>query len=214
MRFLTSRVRREGNRLFAQATGSRSWPFDVLLPPLEIELLPESETRFFERLSSMPVTFSRNAQDRITGLTVQYQGRAVSYEKVSNDAPRAPVPLEPRVAVRLEPKSLDGIIGSYEFAPCPAFPAGAKMTIYREGDQLVGQARGRNMIQGAFEIYPESETNFFLKLNGAQLTLIRNDRGQVVAVIHHSYEARFPDSEGKKVFDPKYLQQLILPDEK
>ena len=57
-------IRREGDRIFAQATGSRSWPVDVLLPPIAGELLPESETRFFERLSGMPMTFSRDAGAR------------------------------------------------------------------------------------------------------------------------------------------------------
>jgi hypothetical protein len=47
------------------------------------------------------------------------------------------------------------------------------------------------------EIYPQSETNFFLKINGAQLTFIKNDKGEVTSVIHHA--ARVPDSEGKKV---------------
>jgi len=37
-------IRREGDRLFAQATGPKSWPVDPLLPPGSGELLPESET--------------------------------------------------------------------------------------------------------------------------------------------------------------------------
>ena len=72
-----------------------------------------------------------------------------------------------------------------------------KLTIWREGDQLVGQAWGKNVLQGAFDIYPESETNFFLKIDGAQLTFIKNDKGEVTAVIHH-YPG-FPDIEGKKL---------------
>jgi hypothetical protein len=49
----------------------------------------------------------------------------------------------------------------------------------------------------AFDIYPESETNFFLKFDGAQLTFIKNDKGEVTAVIHHM-DGR-PDLEGKKL---------------
>jgi hypothetical protein len=62
---------------------------------------------------------------------------------------------------------------------------------------LVWQAWGENATRGAIDIYPESETNFFIKLNGAQLTFIKNDKGEVTSVIHHA--ARVPDSEGKKV---------------
>ena len=61
-------IRREGDRLFAQATGSNSWPVNVLLPPGTGELLPESETHFFERLSGMPMTFSRDARGKVTAL--------------------------------------------------------------------------------------------------------------------------------------------------
>ena len=50
-------IRCEDDRLFAQATGSNSWPVDAFLPPIAGELLPESETHFFERLSGTPIIF-------------------------------------------------------------------------------------------------------------------------------------------------------------
>ena len=45
-------IRREGNQLFAQATGKKTWPVDGLVPPIAGELLPESESSFFERLGA------------------------------------------------------------------------------------------------------------------------------------------------------------------
>jgi CubicO group peptidase (beta-lactamase class C family) len=190
-------IRREGDRLFAQAIGSRSWPVDVFLPPVAGELLPESETRFFERLSSTPMTFSRDARGKVTGLTAHYRGDAFSYEKISDQPPKAPEPVKPRVAIKLDPKLLDACVGHYEFAPDTVLPSGAKLTISREGDQLVWQAWGENATRGAIDIFPESETNFFFKHNDAQLTFIKNDNGEVTAVIHH--EAGLPDIEGKKL---------------
>ena len=84
-------IRCEGDRLFAQPTGSdlcaiedwpnaQAWgqhlhPIDVLFPPVPVELLPESETRFFERLSGVPMTFSRDAQGKVTGLALHYHGQ-------------------------------------------------------------------------------------------------------------------------------------------
>ena len=64
---------------------------------------------------------------------------------------------------------------------------------------MIWQAWGENATRGAIDIYPESETNFFIKLNGAQLTFIKNDKGKVTAVIHHL--AGLPDCKGKKVKD-------------
>jgi hypothetical protein len=190
-------IRRAGDRLFAQATGPSSWPVNVLLPPVAGELLPQSDTRFFERLSGKPVTFSRDARGKVTGLTVDHEDKAFTYEKISDQPPKAPEPLKPRIAVKLDPKLLDACVGQYEFAPGKVIPEGAKVTIWREGNQLIWRARGKNATQGDIDLFPESETNFFLKIDGAQLTFLKNDQGDVTTVIHHL--AGIPDHEGKKV---------------
>ena len=53
-------------------------------------------------------------------------------------------PPKPRVAIKLDTKLLDVCVGHYEFAPNAVFPpTGMKLTIWREGDQLVGQAWAR-----------------------------------------------------------------------
>ncbi len=193
-------IRCEGDRLFAQATGSNSWPVDAFLPPIAGELLPESETHFFERLNGTPITFSRDAQGKVTGLTASYRGKAFSYEKISDQPPKVPETIKPRVAIKLNTKLLDACVGHYEFAPnAVCIPDGMKVTIQREGDQLIWQAWGKGATRGAIDIYPESETNFFLKINpyDTQLTFIKNDQGEVTAVIHH--EAGLPDVVGKKL---------------
>jgi CubicO group peptidase (beta-lactamase class C family) len=193
-------IRREGDRLFAQATGSSSWPVNVILPPGAGELSPESETRFLERLSGMPLTFSRDDRGKVTGLTVHDQDKAFSYEKISDQPPEALDALDspkPHISIKLDPKLLDACVGKYEFATNTVFPAGMKLTIRRERGRLVGQYWGKNVPPGAFDIYPELETNFFIKFNGAQLTFLKNDQGEVTAVIHRI--AGLPASEGKKL---------------
>jgi CubicO group peptidase (beta-lactamase class C family) len=207
-------LRREGDRIFAQAT--RLWRITLkLLPsiyginvkpspgpaaslsPVTFELLPESESRFFERMSGIPMTFYRDALGKVHRLTVHIPGGEFSFNKVSNQPPKAPEPSKPRGIIKLDTKLYDACAGQYEFAPDAAFPTGVKLTIWRQGDQLVGRALGKNGGGGEFDIYPESETTFFLKINGAQLTFIKNDQGEVTAVIHHI--AGLPNSEGKKL---------------
>jgi len=56
---------------------------------------------------------------------------------------------------------------------------------------------GRNGGGGEFDMYPESETEFFLKMNGARLAFIKDDNGEVITVIHQI--AGLPDCEGKKL---------------
>jgi hypothetical protein len=97
----------------------------------------------------------------------------------------------------LDTKLYDACVGQYEFAPDAVFRSGMKLTIRRQGDQLIAQAQGRGVFRDAFHIYPESETNFLATFNGAQFTFIKNDEGEVTGVIHHL--EWLPDSEGKKL---------------
>jgi CubicO group peptidase (beta-lactamase class C family) len=191
-------VRREGDRLFAQATGSISGPSE-LLPPIAAELLPESETCFFERLSGRPITFSRNLRGEVDGLTMDCQGKVCLYKRISDRPPKGPKPVKPRVAIRLDPKLLDVCVGHYEFAPDAVFPTGMKLKIWREGDHLVAQAwcEGLNVFPGAFDIYPESETIFFDRILCAQYIFVKDHEGKVTAVTHR--RSGLPESAGKKL---------------
>jgi endo-1,4-beta-xylanase len=121
----------------------------------------------------------------------------LEYEQTSDQLPKAPKPPKGPAVIKLDTKLLDACVGHYEFAPNAVSPTGVKLTIWREENQLVGQAWGENVLKDAFDIYPESETNFFLKVDGAQLTFIKNDKGEVTAVIHH--QAGYSDNEGKKI---------------
>lgn len=102
-------------------------------------------------------------------------------------------------AIKLETKFYDACVGRYEFAPDNVFPSGLKLTIRREGERLIGQALGRRVYPGEFDIYAESETNFFLT-NGVELIFVRNAKREVTGVISRM-DGMMPDSEGKKVSD-------------
>jgi CubicO group peptidase (beta-lactamase class C family) len=190
-------IRRERDRLFAQITGPATWPKHVLTPPVTDELLPESGAVFFERLSGVRLTFSRDARGNITGFSGRYQGHAFSYDKFSDKPPKAPNPPNPSIAIALDAKHLDACVGRYEFAPNAAYPTGMKLTIRREGDRLVGQEWGQNTLQGAFDIYPESETNFFRPVDGEELTFIKSDKGELTTLAQH-YPG-LPGCEGKRL---------------
>jgi hypothetical protein len=113
-------------------------------------------------------------------------------------APRAPTP---HIAIKLDAKLLDACVGEYEIVPDNVFGIGTKVTIRRNGDHLVWQAFGREALQDALDLYPESETNFFLKKYRAQVTFIKNDKGEAMAIIHQM--AGLPDGEGKKLKSEK-----------
>jgi hypothetical protein len=106
-------------------------------------------------------------------------------------APQAPTPHD---IIKLDTKFLDACVGKYEIAPNNVFRIGTKVTISRNGGHLVWQ---RNTVKDALDLYPESETNFFLKKYGSQVTFIKNDKGEVMALIHHL--VGLPDGVGKKL---------------
>jgi hypothetical protein len=199
-------IRCEGDRIFAQYTFTvyrRLSPITSKLlphfppefwPEIPVELLPESETHFFNRLTGTPVTFFRDDRNKVTRLTAQLSGAEFSFAKISDQ----------HVAIKLNEKLLDACIGQYEFAPDSMIPYGRKLKIWRQGDQLGGQVLdqpGKPGSGGTFDIYPESETNFFLKIADGQFTFIKNNKGEVTAVIVH-HPAGLPDTEGKKLSDP------------
>jgi CubicO group peptidase (beta-lactamase class C family) len=201
-------IRREGNHLFVRydirlsPVAAKFVPPHALqgLPHITGELLPESESRFFGRTTGMPVTLSRDDRGKVTRLTAHILGATFAHEKISDQPPKAYEPPKLRVAIKLDTELLDACVGQYDFAPDTTFPTGIKATIRREGDQLLWQARGKNAFPGAFNIYPESETNFFFKMSGAQLTFIKNDHGEVTAVsLHDGAWLPLPDGVGRKV---------------
>lgn len=103
-----------------------------------------------------------------------------------------------RTAIKLDAQLLEACVGRYEFAPGNPFPTGQKLTIWRQGDHLIGQWLPDGDV---VKIYAESETNFFLSINGRQsgeqLTFIKNDGGEVTAVVDQAPD--FPLLEGKKL---------------
>lgn len=109
-------------------------------------------------------------------------------------APPAPTP---HTAIKLDAKLLDACIGEYEIVPDNVFDTGAKVTIRRKGDHLVWQAFRDNAWQSALDLYPESETILFFKKYGTQVTFIKDDKGEVIAISRH--KPGLPDSEGKKL---------------
>jgi len=71
--------------------------------------------------------------------------------------------------VKVSNAVLDTYIGEYELQP------GFTLTVTREGNQLKAQATG----QPVFDLFPKSETEFYLKVIDAQLVFNKNDAGEI-----------------------------------
>jgi CubicO group peptidase (beta-lactamase class C family) len=80
---------------------------------------------------------------------------------------------KPRSAVAVDPALFDGYVGRYQFVP------NVIVTVTREGGALFGQLTG----QPRFEMFPESERTFFLKVVDAQITFETGGAGPATALI-------------------------------
>ena len=88
--------------------------------------------------------------------------------------------------VAIDPKLLDGYVGVYALAP------DFSLTFTREGNQLFTQATG----QPKFEVFPESDKTFFLKVVDAKVTFVTDAGGKAASVILHQGGR---DQEAKRV---------------
>lgn len=77
--------------------------------------------------------------------------------------------------VKVDPKIYDAYVGKYELTP------NFILTISKEGGRLMAEATG----QPPVELFPESETKFFLKVVDAKITFVKDETGKVTHLILH-----------------------------
>ena len=80
-----------------------------------------------------------------------------------------------RKAIKLDPKIFDAYVGEYQLTP--AFI----LTFSREGDKFFTQATGQQKL----ELFAQTETDFFIEVVDAQVTFVKDDKGQVTHVVLH-----------------------------
>jgi CubicO group peptidase (beta-lactamase class C family) len=84
------------------------------------------------------------------------------------------VPVE-RKEIKVDPKIYDAYVGEYERQP------GRNFRVFSENGRLFLAYLGRPTI----ELFPESETKFFVKVIDMQFSFVRDEKGQVTHLILH-----------------------------
>lgn len=163
-------ITREGDRLCSQRKGGPKYTLTAL-SPTEFRF-PDSPTR---------LVFRKDAQGKTDGLRLETRvGMAETYRKTDKPLPAA------RREITLDPKLLDRYVGEYELQP------GFSLVITAEDGHLMIQATG----QPKFEVFPESETQFFLKVVDAQVEFTLDKGGTASGLTLHQGGAHLP---GKKI---------------
>lgn len=75
----------------------------------------------------------------------------------------------------VDTSAYDAYVGEYEVSPS------FKALVFKEGDKLMTQATN----QSAFELYPEGPDKFFLKVNAAKVSFVRDEKGAVTGLVIH-----------------------------
>ena len=155
----TRTVTVESGRLYTQRSGGE-----------RMEVRPGSETEFFYDKSLTRLRFVLDDSGRATGMLLFPQGA-----DEPEHAPRVGDLPAGRAVARVDPAVYDAYAGEYELAP------GFVLAVTREGDRLMTQATG----QAKVEVFPSSETEFFLKVVDAQITFVRGADGTVDQLVLH-----------------------------
>jgi len=163
--FLT--VTMEGDQLVTQATGQPKFP-----------IFPENIRDFFIKEFDAQLTFVPDSQGHATEVILHQGGQDHHAKRYEGDLPK---PKEHK-EIKVDPKLFDGYVGQYQLTP------NFILTITREGDGLFAQATG----QPKFQIFPEGERDFFLKVVDAQITFDTDSSGRAISLTLHQNGADMP----------------------
>lgn len=153
-------ITRDGQKLFAQLTGQGVLP-----------IYAESETEFFYRVVDAQISFVLGKDGKAQSLTLHQNGANPTFKRLGSDFKPPPA----RAEVSVKPGVLEHYVGTYELTPDVIF------TVTTADNKLMVQITG----QPQFEVYAESETQFFYKVVEAQLTFVKDGDGKVTSLILH-----------------------------
>lgn len=150
-------IRGEGEKLYSQRSGGG-----------KTEMLAMSPLEFFFRDDPAVLRFVKGAGGAVTGLRVQSRiGPAQVYKKTGRPLPA------PRKEAAVDPKVYERYVGDYQLAP------GFIITILVRDGKLISLATG----QPEVELFPESETRFFLKVVDAQVEFVQDASGKTTGLV-------------------------------
>ena len=86
-----------------------------------------------------------------------------------------PEPIAVQKIVAVDPAVLKSYVGTY------ALSFAFAITVSLEGDKLMAQATG----QSKYQIFPESETEFFYKVVKAKISFEKGDDGKINKLVLH-----------------------------
>jgi hypothetical protein len=145
---------------------------------VRFRLYPEAENKFyFEHDHTVTLTFLRDQNGEVIKHIIHQMGEDKPAQKLEGE--KAENILAERKAktkvAEVDPKIFEQYVGEYQLGP------GFILTIRTRDNRIFTQATG----QPEAEIFPKSETEFFLKVVDAQITFELDENGIVTGLILH-----------------------------
>ncbi|MCF6462001.1 serine hydrolase [Clostridium sp. Cult1] len=156
------------DKLYAQVTSQNAF-----------EILPLSNNRFFAKDVDIRIEFIKNEEEKITELVLEQLGMTFVCKRVED--------IEEKKEIEIDPKVYDNYVGEYELAP------NVIIKITKEDNSLYAQLTD----QDKFEIFPESEEEFFYKVVDAKITFQKDDTGNVTHLILYQNAQEIPANKIK-----------------
>jgi CubicO group peptidase (beta-lactamase class C family) len=141
--------------------------------------LAYAKDKFYKENGFSTLEFNRDSKGALVSLLGKNRSNPVLYKKTDK-----PIPTQEVVTVN--PDILQTYVGEYELFP------NFNLVITIENGHVMTQATGQPKI----EIYPESDTKFFVKVVDAKIEFVKDETGKVNKLILHQGGR---DMEGKRV---------------
>jgi len=130
-------------------------------PKIQVQAY-QADRFFFEEDPFLTLAFERSATGKVEKLITRDRQRIGVWQITGKPIPSPD-------GITLDESALTPIIGTYEVNPEVMF------SVTREGGRVYVQATGQEQL----EMFAESETKFFLKVNDALLEFVKDDSGAV-----------------------------------
>jgi serine-type D-Ala-D-Ala carboxypeptidase/endopeptidase len=148
----------EGSQLMVQASGQPKLP-----------VFASSDTKFFYKVVDARIEFFKDAKGAVSHLVLYQNNQEMKAPRISSAVAAE------RKEITVSPSILAQYPGTYELQP------GFDLVVTLEGSNLMTQATG----QGKVQVFPETETKFFLKVTDAQIEFFKDSKGAVTYLVLH-----------------------------
>ncbi len=153
------------------------------------QIFPEAEDKFyFEHDHMTTLTFVRDESGKVIRHVIHKPGKDTPAEKLgSEEAQKVLAEREAEWEIAdVDPAIYEKYVGEYKL------PIGLNLTVRTREGKIFTQGTG----QPEAELFPKSETEFFLKVVDAQITFVLDDNGTVTGLVLHQAGQDFP---GEKI---------------